>query len=165
MDSYAVKFGKLPEELSPPIDATTSSDSDACLPVSSSSSSKSIASSCCAKANASKKCAVSRVLGPFMRKKEPKENERAAIVTKQQAGDLEPAAVVLYNDEIHTFDEVNTCLTQAIHCTQEAATEFAATIDREVCFYSLNLLLIYKSTQRLFSCICFVKCRFCCINN
>lgn len=37
----------------------------------------------------------------------------------------EPAKVILFNDEVHTFDEVIAQLMKAIHCTQTKAEALA----------------------------------------
>lgn len=38
---------------------------------------------------------------------------------------------MLFNDEVHTYDQVNTCLMRAIQCTHKQAAEHASIIDRE----------------------------------
>lgn len=40
-------------------------------------------------------------------------------------------ATMLFNDEIHTYDQVIQTLTRAVECTQKEAIDFATTIDRE----------------------------------
>lgn len=40
-------------------------------------------------------------------------------------------ATMLFNDEIHTYDQVITTLSRAIECSQKEAIDFATTIDRE----------------------------------
>lgn len=116
MDSFVVKNGKLPEELSPPIVSSapacataSSSSSGSSSSCKSATSSSSLTDGCQSKLSARKPCVVTRVMGPLLRKKqmakqasetEQKEREQAA------AACTETAALVLYNDEIHTFDEV-----------------------------------------------------------
>ena len=40
-------------------------------------------------------------------------------------------ATMLFNDEIHTYEQVITTLSRAIDCSQKEAIDFATTIDRE----------------------------------
>jgi ATP-dependent Clp protease adaptor protein ClpS len=45
--------------------------------------------------------------------------------TEEDLSVQEPAKVILFNDEVHTFDEVITQLIKATHCTQEKAEALA----------------------------------------
>src|SRR2546430_6439222 len=45
--------------------------------------------------------------------------------------DPEMFATMLFNDEIHTYEQVISTLSRAIECTQKEAIDFATTIDRE----------------------------------
>lgn len=45
--------------------------------------------------------------------------------------DAEMFATMLFNDEIHTYEQVISTLSRAIECTQKEAIDFATTIDRE----------------------------------
>lgn len=45
--------------------------------------------------------------------------------TEEDVGIQEPAKVILFNDDIHTFDEVITQLIKATRCAQEKAEALA----------------------------------------
>jgi len=49
----------------------------------------------------------------------------------EEASKLDYHATVLFNDEIHTFDQVISSLTRAIICQKKEAKEFASLVDRE----------------------------------
>lgn len=50
----------------------------------------------------------------------------------QPDGELDDLYVtILFNDEIHTFDQVISTLQKAVECTQKQAADFSTTIDRE----------------------------------
>jgi ATP-dependent Clp protease adaptor protein ClpS len=45
--------------------------------------------------------------------------------TLQETGIAHPATVILFNDEVHTFDEVITQLVKALRCSQHRGEELA----------------------------------------
>ncbi len=49
----------------------------------------------------------------------PLQDDEAEVIT------IEPAKVILFNDDIHTFDEVITQLMKALRCTQSKAEGLA----------------------------------------
>jgi ATP-dependent Clp protease adapter protein ClpS len=55
----------------------------------------------------------------------PQESEE--VLDEVQTG--EPAKVILFNDEIHTFDDVIEQLIKAIHCSREKGEALAWEVD------------------------------------
>ncbi|XP_021345433.1 E3 ubiquitin-protein ligase UBR2-like isoform X2 [Mizuhopecten yessoensis] len=50
----------------------------------------------------------------------------------QPEGELEDSYItMLFNDEVHTYEQVIVALQRAVDCTQKEAVEFATTVDRE----------------------------------
>lgn len=45
--------------------------------------------------------------------------------------DLDTYCTILYNDEVHTFEQVITTLGRVLKCNQRSSTEFVTNIDRE----------------------------------
>lgn len=41
---------------------------------------------------------------------------------------------MLFNDEVHTYEQVIYTLQKAVNCTQKEAVSFATTVDRDVSF-------------------------------
>lgn len=50
---------------------------------------------------------------------------------KQEDDPDDAFATMLFNDEIHTYDQVIQTLTRAVECSPKEAIDFATTIDRE----------------------------------
>lgn len=53
------------------------------------------------------------------------------LAYKNDEEDADDYATMLFNDEVHTYDQVIQTLSRAIECSQKDAIEFATTIDRE----------------------------------
>ena len=53
------------------------------------------------------------------------------LENKAEDGPAETFATMLFNDEIHTYEQVISTLSRAIDCTQKEAIDYATTIDRE----------------------------------
>jgi len=51
--------------------------------------------------------------------------EKEDTLTIDSTGTIFPARVILFNDDIHTFEEVALQLVKAIHCTYERGMEIA----------------------------------------
>lgn len=62
---------------------------------------------------------------------------------------------MLFNDEVHTYEQVIYTLQKAVNCTQKEAIGFATTVDRDVSNFiilmSHNKLLIQISYPRKLS--------------
>ncbi|CAH1114121.1 unnamed protein product [Psylliodes chrysocephalus] len=52
-------------------------------------------------------------------------------VTSENFFDIDTYCTILYNDEIHTFEQVISTLTKVLKCNQRSSTEFVTNIDRE----------------------------------
>lgn len=53
---------------------------------------------------------------------------------------------MLFNDEVHTYEQVIYTLQKAVNCSQKEAVSFATTVDRDVStplFYTLSLFYPY----------------------
>jgi ATP-dependent Clp protease adaptor protein ClpS len=53
------------------------------------------------------------------------ESPKIEIFENDSIGTTEPARVILYNDNIHTFDDVISQLIKAIHCSSDVAEGYA----------------------------------------
>lgn len=70
---------------------------------------------------------------PHNMEREPgqQENPDAGIAVEEREEIDTPWRVLLYNDEIHTFDEVITQLTKAINCSSSHAQKLALKVHNE----------------------------------
>lgn len=57
---------------------------------------------------------------------ETTENPHSTVESEESVGTDEPAKVILFNDDVHTFDEVIGQLIKALRCTQSRAEGLAA---------------------------------------
>ena len=49
---------------------------------------------------------------------------------------------MLFNDEVHTYEQVIYTLQKAVNCTQKEAIGFATTVDRDVSHEKVNISLV-----------------------
>lgn len=47
---------------------------------------------------------------------------------------------MLFNDEVHTYEQVIYTLQKAVNCTQKEAIGFATTVDRDVSNFFIKLM-------------------------
>lgn len=59
---------------------------------------------------------------------------------------------MLFNDEVHTYEQVIYTLQKAVNCTQKEAVSFATTVDRDVSFLFTLFFFSYCSYSYTFPC-------------
>lgn len=57
---------------------------------------------------------------------------------------------MLFNDEVHTYEQVIYTLQKAVNCSQKEAVSFATTVDREV-----SVTATQSSRHPVIQCMCF----------